>query len=317
MTRWIYILICLSILIFSNGKAQESVERNYYVYHFDSPLFVQTADSALGDARTRLINILGDSLRYRPDIYISGSLSEFKELVGSAFPDWGGAAAIPYRRLIAIKSPAHFSLGRSLREFLQHEYTHLALEDRLFHAPAPRWLDEGLAMYVSAEWGWEENLIMSRAVIFGSIIPLEEIETLNQFSGGKAQIAYSESYLAVKYLLDNYGRESFYILLNELAGRKSVDRALFNATGSGYAGFEKEYFSFLRQRYNLMSFFIDTIYLWIFLALVVAVGFILYLRRRKKYFARWEDEERLESRDFDYGDANDPEHIDDEDKPWS
>ena len=66
-----------------------------------------------------------------------------------------------------------------------------------------------------------------------------------------------------------------------------------------------------------MSFFIDTIYLWIFLALVVAVGFILYLRRRKRYFARWEDEERLESRDFDYGDSDDPEHIDDEDKPWS
>jgi hypothetical protein len=299
-------------------SAQPAIERDNYIYHFDNPVFVQTADSALNEARTRLFGILGDSLRYRPDIYISDNLKQFKELVGTAFPDWGAAVAIPHRRLMAVKSPAHFPLGRSLREFLAHEYTHLALEDRLRHRPAPRWLDEGLAMYISSEWGWEQNLVMTRAVIFGSIIPLDEIEKLNQFSGGKAQIAYSESYLAVKYLLDNYGRESFYIFLDGIAERKSIDQALMAAIGSNYGGFEKEYFGYLQQRYTLMSFFVDTIYLWIVLALVVAVGFIFYLKRRRKYFSRWDDEDRYQSRDFDYGDPDNPEQVeDDEDKPWS
>jgi Peptidase MA superfamily len=293
------------------------IQRENFVYHFQNPLFVQIADSALSGARTRLIDILGDSLDYRPDIYIPENPADFKAVVGAAFPDWGAAAALPYRRLIAIKSPAHFRIGRSLRELLQHEYAHLALENRLHHVEPPRWVDEGLAMFVSAEWGWLENISMTRAVIFGSLVPLDEIEQLNRFSEGKAATAYAESYLAVKYLLDSYGRETFNIFLDNLRERKTVDQALMAATGSGYRDFEKEFDNYLKQRYNLMTFFADTIYLWIFLALVVLVGFILYFLRRKRYFRKWEDEERFESRDFDYGDPGHPEKEDDEDKPWA
>ena len=293
------------------------IQRENFVYHFQNPLFVQIADSALSNARNRLINILGDSLDYRPAVYIPESPEDFKAVVGAAFPDWGAAAAQPYRRLIAIKSPAHFRVGRSLRELLQHEYAHLALENRLRHVPPPRWVDEGLAMFVSAEWGWPENISMTRAVIFGSLVPLDEIEQMNRFSEGKAATAYAESYLAVKYLLDSYGRETFNIFLDSLKERKTVDQALMTATGSGYRDFEKEFDKYLKERYNLMTFFADTIYLWIFLAMVVLVGFILYFLRRKRYFRKWEDEERFESRDFDYGDSGHPEKEDDEDKPWA
>ncbi|MCX6827075.1 MAG: peptidase MA family metallohydrolase [candidate division Zixibacteria bacterium] len=312
--------LCLILLIAIRSYAQDStsvIEREHFIYRFNSPLFAEIANSALTEAREKLIKILGDTISYKPVIIIADDINQFKEAVGGAFPDWGAAAALPYRQLIVIKSPAHFRLGRSMKELLQHEYSHLALADRLRFVRVPRWVDEGLAMYVSSEWGWGENLTMTRSAIFNALIPLENIELLNQFSEGKAMTAYAQSYLAVKYLLDNYGSESFNIFLNTLRVRKTADQALMAATGSGYDGFEKEFFAYLKQRYNLMTFFADTIYLWIFLALVVMVSSFLYFRRRKKYYRQWEDEERFQSRDFDYGDPDNPEEASNEDKPRS
>jgi hypothetical protein len=308
----------LGVLFFSVQliAADSVIARPNFNFHFDNPIFVQTADSALEDVRRRLIVILDDSLDYRADIFIAESPEDFQKAIGAAFPDWGAAAALPYRQLIAIKSPAHFPLGKSLRELLQHEYAHLALADRLRPGEAPRWLDEGVAMFISSEWGWSDNINITRAVLFNSLIPFREIEQLNRFSEGKAQIAYSQSYLAVKYLLDSYGKESFNLLLDELKRKNPTDRALMSAIGSGYDGFEKEFFESLRKRYTLMTFFSDTFYFWLALALLVVVGFILGYRKKRRYYKKWEEEDRYQSRDFDYGDPDNMEEADDEDEPW-
>ena len=45
------------------------------------------------------------------------------------------------------------------------------------------------------------------------------------------------------------------------------------------------------------------------------IGFFLALRRRRQYYRKWEEEERLASTDFDYGDPDEPERPDD-DEPW-
>jgi LPXTG-motif cell wall-anchored protein len=94
-----------------------------------------------------------------------------------------------------------------------------------------------------------------------------------------------------------------------------MDRALMVSTGSNYADFEHEVHVYLVGRFNLIGLVSDTMYLWLGLAVVVIVGFILSLRRRKKYYERWAEDERLASTDFDYGDPDRPEEIDD-DEPW-
>jgi len=285
-------------------------------YYSATRQFFDIADSAVSFARVRLAGILRDSIDYRPDIYIEDNLNDFKERIGASVPDWGAAVAMPYKRMIVVKSPAHFRLGKSLYELLLHEYAHLALENRLNHVRPPRWLDEGLAMYTSYEWGWAGNITLSQAVVLGNLVPLRDIENLNRFSGGKAQLAYAQSYMAVRFLLDAYGVESFNILLDSLKSRRSVDEALMAATGSDYSGFEREYVDFLKSRFNLLTIIANMSYLWLFLAVVVVVGFILAFRKKKKYYKKWEEEEKYQSTDFDYGDPDSPEKADDEDKPW-
>jgi len=310
----------MTFLLVTETQADNDISpnrRQYYDYFAANDQFVSQVDSAVISARNALKIILGDTLHYRPRIYIEQNLSDFSRRIGSAIPDWGAAVAMPYRQMIVLKSPAHFRLEKSLYELIKHEYAHLALEDRLYHVEPPRWLNEGLAMYVAYEWGWANNISLSQAALFGSLVPLRDIEKLNRFPSGRAQTAYAQSYIAVKYLLEQYGIESFNILLDHLKDGKSIDTALMAAIGSDYDGFEQEFTIYLKSRFNLLTIFIDMSYLWLFLAIVVIVGFILKMLNRKKKYQEWDEHEKYHSTDFDYGDPDNPEQVDDEDKPWA
>lgn len=317
--KTIRLIILLWVLFTPPTEADEIplAERPYFSYYGASAQYLPVLDSAVASARKELIGILNDSLDYKPNIYIENSLESFRARIKGNIPDWGAAVAIPYREMIVIKSPANFRLGKSLYELVKHEYAHLALHERFGFADPPRWLDEGIAMYVAFEWSWSASFALSRASAFGGLMTLEEIQDLNMLDWANAEIAYAQSYMAVKYILEDYDITTMNILIDELAGQKPLDSAMMAATGSNLADFEEEYFNFLTGRYNLLTLFIDMSYLWLFLAVVVILGFLLRYRKKKQVYDRWDEEENYQSTDFDYGDPDNPEEIEDEDKPWA
>ena len=304
------------VLAGTSGRAGiEPVQSEHFTFYFDHPHYVALADSTLLHVRTRLQKLLNNDLAFSAEIFLVGDETTFDSLIGGLFPDWGAAAANPVRQRIVIKSPDSFPLGRPLRELLSHEYSHLALAHRTGLHRAPRWFDEGLAMVVSMEWSWADNLIMNLAVVTGQFIALPEIDQVNRFTESRARLAYSESYLAVQYLFDTYGIEGVNIFLDEIARGASLDRSLMASTGSKYAEFESEFRLYLQGRFNLVGLLADTMYFWTGLSVIVVIGFLLWLRKRKQYHRKWEEEERLASTDFDYGDSDRPEEADD-DEPW-
>ncbi len=313
--RHLFVRLAALLLLCQSLSADTVIEHQYAILHLDTPSDAEIVTASLIDTRAQLIHRLRDSLSYRPEIYVVNSAARFDSLLGGKFPDWGAAAALPEEGVIVIKSPLAFNLGKSLEELVRHEYSHLALAHKLGFRVAPRWFDEGLAMLVSTEWGWDANLAMSRAVLFGQTIPLAEIDMVNRFQEGEAQVAYAESYLAVKYFYDSYQVNGVMLFLDALSAGETIDSALVKSTGSNYAGFEKEYQDWLKERYTITNLFMDTIYFWMFLAVVLIVGVILTYRRRRSVYKRWEKEEELESKDFDYGDPDNPEQADD-DEPW-
>lgn len=286
--------------------------------HFDyigNPTFLPVVTHAVERVRERLATLVDDTLPYKPSIYIADDPARFKELIGGRFPDWGAAAAFPERKLIAIKSPETFNINRSLEELLAHEYAHLVTAHAAGFHTAPRWLEEGLSMYVSMEWSWSDNLAMSKAAVFGQHISLRDIEQVNRFGEGKAHVAYAEAYLAITYLIDNYTDRAIRVLLSETASGSSAEKALYEATGSSYDEFEADFRAHLNNRFNVLSLFMDTIFFWLALAVILIIGAFLKFRKRREYYRKWEQEERLHSTDFDYGDPDRPEEIDD-DEPW-
>ncbi len=305
MKRLIFIIAIF--LLGSPGLAQI-----HFDIHADIPEDAAYVDSIIKYTFGRLELLLGPLKIDSLDIYVVTSEEKFDSLAGNTVPDWGAAAAIPFRHRIVIKSPLIMAGDKSLGELTAHELAHIALARATGYRSVPRWLDEGLAMYVSAEWGWSENLSMSWAVVLGSVIPLTEIEYLNRFEGERVRVAYSQSYLAFKYFLDTYGRSSFDILLESIRSGKSHEEAFLRAIGGNADLFEREFVDFLHRRYNLISLIFDSHLLWILLALLVILGFILARLRRKKKFSQLDEYDMLHSTDFDYGEVEKP----DEDKPW-
>lgn len=292
------------------------IERNNAIFHVMSTRYLDIADSILAATKRRLFELTHDTLPYKPAVYIVENAQVFDRLLRGHFPDWGAAAALPEREAIVIKSPAVFNLGKSLPELLAHEYTHLVIAHRCGFYAAPRWFDEGMAMLMSTEWSWSDNLAMGKAAIFQEFIPLKEIKNVNRFNESKAQIAYAQSYLAVDYLIHEYGKEAIDRFLTQIAQGKSVDDALVAASGANYREFQQEFENYLNTRYNAKTILWDTMYFWVALAIIVVIAGLLRYRKRRQYYKKWAMEEQLQSTDFDYGDPEHPEKIDDEDEPW-
>ena len=293
------------------------IERENWTYYLDDPGLTDRADRILDSARSRLIRRLGDSLTYRPSIYIVDDMAYFQELVSGRFPDWGAAAAIPQRQMIVIKSPSAFNINKSLDELLAHEYAHLAIDHRVGFHRAPRWFDEGLCMLVSAEWSWSDNLALSKAAVFGQLIPLDSIEFLNRFNESQAHVAYAQSYLTVKFFYDEYTAGQVLTFLDSIGAGADINAALRASTGSNYREFDEEVYLYLTKQYNITSLFMDTMFFWLGLAMIVLIAVFVRYRKRRQYYRKWEQDERLHSTDFDYGNTDLPEKFDDdEDEPW-
>ena len=310
------VVLCLVLIGLSLSAAEpQPEEREHFTFYFDNLRYVEAADSALTAARRRLAELLDDSLTYKPSIYLVEDIRQFKKLIRGRFPDWGAAAAFPERQLIAIKSPDKFNLGKSLDELLRHEYSHLVVSHKTGFHSAPRWLHEGIAVFVSMEWSFSDNLAMNRAAIFGDFLSLRDIENMNRFGESKAHVAYAQSYLAVMYIHDNYGPKALAVLLDELSQGKNLSSALLASIGATTPEFENEFHEYLTTHFNIATLFMDTMLFWVGLAAVVVVATFLRYRKRRKYYKQWEEEEKLQSTDFDYGDPDNPEQIDD-DEPW-
>ncbi|MBU0985052.1 MAG: hypothetical protein KKA42_14355, partial [candidate division Zixibacteria bacterium] len=92
-----------------------------FALHFDDTTLLSKADSSLRITRSRLQKMLQDSLHFTAEIHLVSSIERFDSLVGSGFPEWGAAAALPALNLIVIKSPNRFHTQRPLSELLAHE----------------------------------------------------------------------------------------------------------------------------------------------------------------------------------------------------
>ena len=96
-----------------------------------------------------------------------------------------------------------------------HELTHIVVgeaTDNPFHAPIPRWLDEGLAMYNEGSLPDYNQQALREAILTDSLI---SVRSLSAYTGDPAlvDLFYGQSYSIVEYLLKTYGRDKMVELL--------------------------------------------------------------------------------------------------------
>ncbi|HUF30307.1 MAG TPA: hypothetical protein VMM77_06540 [Gemmatimonadaceae bacterium] len=216
--------------------------------------------------------------RDRVLIAIAPDAARFREWVGPYAPEWGAAIAFPEeRRIIMQGSAAPSSAGDPIR-VLRHELAHLALHEALGTMP-PRWFDEGYAAYAAGEWGREEVLATSYALLVRGLPSLDSLD--RWFGGGSSQAgsAYALAYRAVSDLaaLDRERGLSLFFQYWERTG--SLDRAVREAYGITFSGFEQQWRRRTMRRYGALALFAD---LTLALGLMTLFILPLFIARRRR-----------------------------------
>jgi hypothetical protein len=109
-----------------------------------------------------------------------------------------------------------------------HEMTHAVLNDAVGGEAAmkiPRWLQEGLAMYVSDEG---ERRVRKAAEKLKRSQTSALLYSLDAEPVGKA---YPQYYLAVKYILDKHSINALQALIRNLIAGRTIDEAIQDALG--------------------------------------------------------------------------------------
>jgi hypothetical protein len=288
---------CPSLLMSAPPKTV--VGKGYEIYAPSDALMIQTEQFLL-DAINDAQSMLGDTVQQTIRVSVISSRDEFNRAVHGGLPDWGVGCAIPSRDEIFLLSPKAEDYGKSFGEIVRHEWAHIALRHKAGSGYLPRFIDEGFAMMFADQWNIRYAATLAKAQFMDNLFSLRSIDRVNFFNMSQAQIAYAQSHEAVVLFINTYGELAFEYLLEELRAGKTPDLAFEDAIGIRLDGFEAEYRKYIERHYSWHLILTDMGFIWIALALLIVVGFVVKKLSGKKTVKRWEEEEKYESTDFDY-----------------
>jgi hypothetical protein len=196
---------------------------------------VDIGDQAIEQAE----QLLGVQETDKVDFFIYDNESAFRDALGPGTREnVGGTAVAAIRTLFGLIEPSDIN-SDWVRILVTHELTHLVFNtavDNPYHLP-PRWLNEGLAVYLSEGNSQSEKDQVQHAIDSGTIIPLQGLGGLFPTGDGFAQ-AYGESVSAVSYIVDTYGKDALVKLIRSYADGVTDDQAFSAATGKDLAAFD-------------------------------------------------------------------------------
>ena len=295
MRYWLVIIVLFVFIpIVSSASDYIGISTSHFAFYFhsqDERLMKSLIEEAEG-LRREIVEDLGINFEEKTKVYLAPSFRKFQEIQpGREIPSWAIGVAYPSLNLIIIKSPRAIKRGHiDLIKVFKHEFTHIAL-GRAFKGreKVPRWLDEGLAMYESREWDLSRISTMTRAVLTDSLIPLSEITHYFPNKADRAELAYSESFYLISFLISRYGRESFHEFIKEYSGGKGLKEVMLAVYGIEWEELEERWRNYLKLRFSWIPIITSATTLWF---LVTIVFILVYLKRKKAYRLKLEEWER-------------------------
>jgi hypothetical protein len=221
-------------------------------------------------------------------VYLTPSQSDFDALTQGRLPHWSAAVAMPVSRTIVLK------VGNFERrtQIIQHELSHVLLHGAVGRVPV--WFNEGVAMWVSHEWRLQHTASVLYAILSGGLIPLSDIDSVLQFSSVKADLAYTESLLAVLYIIRLGGENAIVAMISELSHGAPFDVALFRVTEKTPYEFEGAWQDYVSGRFSVTALLVSPDSLWGYLVLLFLMASVAVRLRNRAKLRRWEAEERFE-----------------------
>jgi len=225
-------------------------------------------------------------------IYVASTGDEFRALTYGGVPDWGAGCAFPDRGIIVLRNPVTAPNPLHMEDVVAHEIAHIAAGRILSGVHVPRWFHEGIAMTLAGEWRLPRSSALAGAGPGGVVIPLAELGVAFPAGADDAMLAYSESFYAVRFLMEQAGQATPAEILSGVAAAGSFESGLMALAGRSLADFERDAVASFEKRFGWGVFLTRWNVLFAVLALLLLVGGGARLVRWRRLLREWEAEER-------------------------
>ena len=287
--------ICV-ICAFSSAPASaseewEQLESDHAAIRFRPPdrSLADHVRQDVEDGYRHVFRNLGLRADLKITVYLAASGAEFDALTAGAVPDWGVGCALPAQRtLILRKIPG---APRNLRETIFHEVSHLLLHSVTGDRAVPTWFDEGVAMWNASEWQWSQSYEMATAALWGSLIPLHDVDDVLAFASPKARLAYAESFFAISHLIGLAGPDAIPRLLAEMGAGQGFEEAFARTLGVTPEAFEARWRKEAQERFGPVALLSGSFDFWLIVTALFLAAYIATKFRNRRRVRQWEAEE--------------------------
>jgi hypothetical protein len=188
------------------------------------------------DAVEKTAELLGVTEDEPIDFFIYAELDAFYDALGPGTREnVGGQANAEIRTLFALVGPSDVGWDEIV---VRHELVHLVFDTAVqnpYHFP-PRWLNEGLAVYLSQGYEAGDRSAVESAARAGTLIPLDGL--VGQFPTGDGFfLAYAESVSAVDFFIRTHDQDALVALIGSYADGLTDNEAFEAAIGMDVAEF--------------------------------------------------------------------------------
>jgi hypothetical protein len=197
------------------------------------------------------------------------------------------AFAVPERGLIVVDCSKADREPFILKETLKHELTHLLTHQFVEGREIPRWLDEGLAQWVSGGLGEVVRSLktspLEEAALSGRLMRMRALVDRFPRNENMLLLAYEESEDFVGYIIRQYGMAGVMRVLQHLKTGEEWENAVQMGLHVPFDDLEKSWQDQLQRRKSWFLFITRHLYEILFFAAAVAsaYGFLrAYLKKR-------------------------------------
>ncbi len=175
------------------------------------------------------------------DFFVYADQGAFYDALGPGTREnVGGQARSDTRTMFALIRPGDVT-DPWVGIVIPHELTHLVFDTAVrnpYHFP-PRWLNEGVATYLSEGYTSSDRAAVKAAAGHDRLMPLQALGGEFPTTAGRFLLAYAESVSAVDFLVREKGSDALVRLIRSYADGVTDDEAFTAAVGLDVPGFER------------------------------------------------------------------------------
>jgi len=228
-----------------------------------------------------------DTIRIR----ITYTREEFGVATRGLVPDWSIGAANPETGTIVLYFPESSRSPQAI-ELVGHELGHILLHNAVGEGVwIPRWFDEGFAQWISGPIEDGQAVRIAYAELIGESVRLWELESVNSWSGDRANLAYAESRAAFDFLMEIAPNSDIFALINSLGRDRDFDIGFEAHMGISVEDFYLRWAEERVHRFNWSLILLDWRFIFSAITILFLIGGTIKLVRTRRIIRERDGEE--------------------------